>query len=1052
MSALSTLHAVDRVTAHLCAELRARATVFPRLGTLVLLKDVPAQYRAALLRQGVRDIVTVGNEPALKLEQVEAWLGQIKNTFHYADAVEKLGGVTWLRRFAFAGIHDGQISKRESTFAQEQAEKNGVGPLMTLVAQQLGLPLLPVRDGIVRLPPAPAKVLPRELIEKLLADQRIDTHEVWQLAHRVRLNDPATSGREALQAFRRQHAASFSADARAALDEYLTLGPVDNTVATTHVGMASLWQQTRAEWQTKALEAPAPTPSTPPSDYTFTKEQGVRVAEEIRDFFKKYPSTGGRQLSAFCSGWAINETFHILPIIGYDYASANPVCADGKPRGPLWRAYVAAVRSAAPREVIEEAFFRAHIADFKRAVASPLFAKLYAETPMKHRRIVDAYVNTLKSVEADLDQGVKATSVARFYPLSVTRELVRRGTIGMIWNRASFDNGSNWRNPLTREWWFGFWGMLGTFISGHHPKAAKADAIAVDVTPSERLELRQALDLDLPVGVGTIETKAIAGATFAEPPRGDVEGLTLPRYPLAFSDFDRVDPIHAPVRVSGTDGVFQAKELLGVVRQAQSRIRSNLIHEFQRKYPTPMNGLLEYSANMLALTGAYHQHTAYGMVPNFIMPVDNFGRPKTAKWQAYVDAHKCARRGEGPSKETIERLWFEAHMEDFEQLDSPEFRKQAQLFWRDAIRDPALAPLATYFIAMVHGRDVYDQAVADKLPYEEALVRSFDHFRETLLASGTIPFLGEELRAVAKLFTDTLTGQQPDFDARGLPTDRLLTKRMLQGLVTTSGITRTLLLGGVLNKRDADGKHIGVHTVTDKLLDLGDVLEPHEMAKVDPSVVDYYANPNRYRGMSRIEVVAGQKEPTSLFDFMAQTMNLAATKVSSHVGGAVLGTSMVSSGEFPIETELLKDREGVTHWNRYVVGDDGRRKALFMASFMPEKGKIKETFTSAVGMKVPLYFDAEPFKGGVRLRMDTKLSSALVSKFADVAFYVMPAGNGAVNIRGELTHHHLVRSTSAYSAVMVPKDQPIHHPRVVEIAPLLSEALATPLLATTGAA
>ncbi len=1037
MAGLSTLHAVDRVTAHLCAELRARAKVYPRLGELVLLKDVPVQYRAALARQGVRDIIPVGHEPALRVEQVEAWLGQVRRAFHSADAVEKLEGVTWLRRFAFAGIHDGQLSKREVTFAQEQAEKHGLGPLMTLVARQLGLPLLPPRGPLVQLPPPPAKVLPPSLIEKLLADQRIDTHEVWQLAHRARLNDPATNGREALQSFRRRHAAAFSSDARAALDEYLALGPIDGTRATTNAGLASLWEQTRADWQTEALHAPPPTPSTPSSGYTFTKEQGYRVAHQIRDFFKLYPSTGGRQLSAFCSGWAINETFHILPIIGYDYASANPVGDDGKPRGPLWRAYVAAVRSGAPRDVIEEAFLRAHIADFKRAVASPLFAKLYAETPMKHRRIVDAYVSTLKSVEADLDQGVKPTTVTRFYPLSVTRELVRRGTIGMIWNRASMDNGSNPFNPLTREWWFGFWGMLGTFFSGHHAKAAKADAITVDVSAAERVELRQALGLELPVGVGTVEKKQLASATFAEPPRGDVAGRTLPRYRLDFSDFDRVDPIHAPARVSGTDGVFQAKELLGVVRQAQARVRSNLIHEFQRKYPTPMNGLLEYSANMLALTGAYHQHTAYGMVPNYIMPVDNFGQPKTAKWQAYVDAHASVRRGDGPSKETIERLWFEAHMEDFAQLDSAEFRTQAQLFWRDAIRDPALAPLATYFIAMVHGRDVYDQAVADKLPYQEALVRAFDHFRETLLSSGSIPFLGEELRSVAKLFTDALGGAQPDFDARGLPTDRLLTKRMLQGLVTTSSIARTLLRGGVLNARGPDGKHVPVHTVADKLLDLGQVLDADELAKVDPSVVAYYAHPDRYRGKSKIEIVAGLAPPQTLSDFMGQTMNVALTGIGSQVGGAVLGTDVVESGKFNIETEILKDREGVTQWNRYVIGRDGRRKQLFMASFVPEHGKIKETFKSVGGFDIPLYFDAEPYQGGIRLKLDSERSSKLVTAFADVTFSVLPAGNGSVKIRGELQHRHVVRSTSAYSAVMVPKDEPAgeHDLKIMHLMP-----------------
>ena len=127
------------------------------------------------------------------------------------------------------------------------------------------------------------------------------------------------------------------------------------------------------------------------------------------------------------------------------------------------------------RDIIEEAFLRAHIADYKGATLSPTFRKLYAITPVRYRKVVDAYVDTLRACEAQLDLGEKPRDVARLYPLAVTRSLVRRGTIGMEWNAASFRNGLNPKNPLTKEWWFGFWRMIGTFVFNTHPKAAPAE-------------------------------------------------------------------------------------------------------------------------------------------------------------------------------------------------------------------------------------------------------------------------------------------------------------------------------------------------------------------------------------------------------------------------------------------------------------------------------------------------------------------------------------------------------------------------------------------------
>lgn len=1018
MSALSTLRAVDGAAASLCAEIRSLA----RPDGLILLKDVPAQYRAVLARQGADHVVVKNGEPALKLRDVEKWVDDVRHNFHIADSCESIPGIKFWRRWAFGGLSDGKIGKRELKFAQEQSAKAGLTPMAALLGERLGLPA-PV-ESAQKLLPAPTHArLPAPLVDKITADGKVETFEIWQAVEEVRDDDAA---HEALSTFRKEHLDKLTPNALQALDAYLKLGEIQATIPVAHPSLAKLWKESRRDWDLSSIDDPktdlTKEQSTQLSRKIFqtTNAEGYRLANEVKSFFERYPSTGGRVLSSFFAGWAINETFADMPLQAWNYTHAHPVDSEGRPRGPLWQAYAIAVDTGAPRDVIEEAFFRATIADYKESTSAPEFKALYKVAPKSYRKVVDAYVHTLRAVEAELDLGTKPLDVAKRYPLAVTRELVRRGTIGMVWKPVSFVNGLNARNPLTREWWSGFWGMLGTFISNRHPKTAPQTAIAIDLDPTQRREVGRELQLALPPSVKVLDAKTIARATFSEPQRGFPTTEPLPRYPLALSDFARVDPLHAPMRVSGVDGVFQRNELEGVVRQAQSRVRSNLIQDFHETYPTPMNGLLVYSANMLALTNSYHQHPAYGMVPNFIMPVDNFGKPKTARWQAYVDAHESLKKTGSPSKQMIERLWFEAHMEDFEAVDTPEFRAQAEEFWKDAVRDPALAPLATYFIAMVHGRRVFETARAEKLVYEEALVRSFDHFRHTLMGAGTIPFLGEEIGNVAKLVTG-YDGQK-DFDERGLPTDKLLTKRMLKGLAAASGIANTLIEGGVLRRRDENGQHIGRHTIGESLVDLEAALPAEKFSKLDPSVVRFYKNPLDYDVDGHITAL--EEKHSEALGLLLGTFKRLAVGVVTQVGARVIGTQQTSSGEFPVEDDLLRDSEGNTRWNRYVVDKDGNRKALFLANFEAKEGKIKETFETRLGIPVPLYFNVDVRDGGLLLSLDREQSSPIVSTFADITFFTKPTGDGGLTVRGELRHRVIPDARSVYTAVMTPKADP----------------------------
>ena len=1015
---LSTLRAVDGAAASLRAEIRSLSNG----DGIVLLKDVPARFRAVLMRQGAEHLTQVNGEPALRVADVEKWIDDVRHSFHLADSCESIPGISFWRRWSFAGLSDGKLGKREVKFAQGEAAKAGLTPMMALISERLALPA--PADAEQKLLPAPTGArLPSALVDKIAADGKVESHEVWQAVEAMRNEDGA---HEALQAFRNEHGKQLTSTAAQALDAYLQLGEINATLPVPHPSLEKLWKETRRDWDLSAIEDPGTNYTAEESTklsrpiFQTTNAEGYRLANEVKAFFERYPSTGGRVLSSFFAGWAINETFGDMPLQAWNYTHAHPVDKKGRPRTPLWQAYATAVDTGAPRDVIEEAFFRATIADYKESTSAPEFKALYKVAPKSYRKVVDAYVHTLRAVEAELDLGTKPMDVAKRYPLAVTRELVRRGTIGMVWKPVSFVNGLNPTNALTREWWFGFWGMLGTFVSNRHPKTAPQTAIAIDLDPTQRAQIAQELQLQLPASVKTLDAKSIAKATFTEPPRGFPTDEPLPRYPLALSDFARIDPIHAPMKVSGVDGVFDADELHGVIRQAQSRVRSNLIEEFHAKYPTPMNGLLVYSANMLALTGSYHQHTAYGMVPNFIMPVDPFGRPKTAKWQAYVDAHESAKATGAPSKETIERLWFEAHMEDFEQVDSEEFREQAELFWRDAIRDPALAPLATYFIAMVHGRRIFDAARAERLPYEAALVRSFDHFRHTLMGAGTIPFLGDEIANVGKLFTDYRN--EPDFDKRGLPTDKLLTKRMLEGLVAASGIAGTLIRGGLFGERDNDGVLIAKYTVGDGMVDLKAALPAAKFNKLDRSVVRFYKNPTMYDVDAHVTALEEHMDDDESLIF--DTFKRMAVHVVTQIGAGVIGTQATSTGDYAVEDDLLRDRDGNTHWNRYVVGKDGHRKALFLASFEASEGMIKETFKTRLGVPVPLYFDVDVRDGGLLLTMNREKSSPIVSTFADITFFTKPGANGGLTVRGELKHRVIPNARSVYTATMTPKADP----------------------------
>jgi hypothetical protein len=197
----------------------------------------------------------------------------------------------------------------------------------------------------------------------------------------------------------------------------------------------------------------------------------------------------------------------------------------------------------------------------------------------------------------------------------------------------------------------------------------------------------------------------------------------------------------------------------------------------------------------------------------------------------------------------------------------------------------------------------------------------------------------------------------------------------VQGLKEMEGLSRVARVGfkqTLLHRQDR--QPIG------QMVDLAQVLTPEQLKQVDPRVVAFYKNPEAF------DVHTGIDIPKDLF---------------SHLLLGTIGPIASSLGDipdrqpgfenFPLEQELYRDAQGRAHWDRYVVVD-GKRRDLFLARFEVVGKQVRETFT-VDGVDIPLYFNVEPYQGGVRLVLDhTKSTKA--AALSNIVFTTVPTAEG----------------------------------------------------------
>ncbi len=193
-------------------------------------------------------------------------------------------------------------------------------------------------------------------------------------------------------------------------------------------------------------------------------------------FFEANPSDAAKTVTWFQTIWNAFETFDNYPLQAFMYATASPVTTpeasgggappeeERTPSTPLWEAYVRAIEEEVPQNLIEEAYFRAHIADMKAAFKSARFEKLYDLAPPNYRVVVEAYAETIARAELELNGGRPIGSVSRGLFVDGLRDLVKRGTVGMLHTKEGLSNLAKLSESakLLVDNSVGFFGFLGS--------------------------------------------------------------------------------------------------------------------------------------------------------------------------------------------------------------------------------------------------------------------------------------------------------------------------------------------------------------------------------------------------------------------------------------------------------------------------------------------------------------------------------------------------------------------------------------------------------------
>ncbi|MFN3431945.1 MAG: hypothetical protein ACK46X_18595, partial [Candidatus Sericytochromatia bacterium] len=338
--------------------------------------------------------------------------------------------------------------------------------------------------------------------------------------------------------------------------------------------------------------------------FSISEAASKREALAAGRFLEAHPSRGATQVAFFHAYWAQHQTFQQVPLQAYLYHATSPVDAAGQPKNGMWRAYAEAVRTGAPEAVVEEAFLRAHVAEFKAVVKTPEFKQLYALATPKYRQVVEAYLDALTQFEGELDAGKAPAQVGRGVFLNTMLWLQRRKVWdgGFMATTQGLKAMLNPKDALNKQLFGAMTDIAKSMLLNQGADRPAPTQVAVTLTAAEAARLSRLTNIPFKAGRQVLTEEMLKGASVADLERRENATAPAPakRYPLRMSDFTADQKFRQGQRMAGKDGVMSASEVEGVVRNVQGLVRSQLIQDFYAKYPVPQAGIHLYSANMLS--------------------------------------------------------------------------------------------------------------------------------------------------------------------------------------------------------------------------------------------------------------------------------------------------------------------------------------------------------------------------------------------------------------------------------------------------------------------
>lgn len=189
--------------------------------------------------------------------------------------------------------------------------------------------------------------------------------------------------------------------------------------------------------------------------------------------------------------------------------------------------------------------------------------------------------------------------------------------------------------------------------------------------------------------------------------------------------------------------------------------------------------------------------------------------------------------------------------------------------------------------------------------------------------------------------------------------------------------------GGCLDRLARALEGGGRGEAVQRLADLGEVLPPAALAKVDDGVVEFYRTPMAFALRAGVEMGRWSRLLMGLFAFCVRQ-----SRAPDRGRG---------SQAYAVCQRLYRDDRGRTHWDRY-VRVDGRLQRLFVARMSVAPGRVYETFV-LYGLPVTLAFQASADGDALLLTLLPRESS-LLARTARVTYRTAPTEAGHLHTTG----------------------------------------------------